>query len=96
MAGMSRLHSRTVDLAAEAEQTLGELPTYLDVDTTPVSHTIHAGTVVYVGSYAGGVFALDSETGSHVWHNPGVLGVSDFHLWSERPSTQPAARPLIV
>jgi outer membrane protein assembly factor BamB len=89
-----------VDLAAEAEQTLGELPTYLDVDTTPVAHTIHAGTVVYVGSYAGGVFALDSETGSQVWHNPGVLGVSDFHLWSERPSSQAAeespARAILV
>ena len=73
-----------VDLAAEAEQTLGELPTYLDVDTTPVAHNGRVGSVVFVGSYAGGVFALDSETGSQIWHNPGVHGVSDVYLWTER------------
>ncbi len=75
-----------VDLAAEAEQTLGELPQYLDVDTTPVAGALRAGSVVFVGSYAGGAFALDSETGSQVWHNPGVVGVSDFYLWIEHHS----------
>jgi outer membrane protein assembly factor BamB len=77
-----------VDLAAEAEQVLGELPQYLDVDTTPVAANIRAGSVVFVGSYAGGAFALDSETGTQVWHNPGVIGVSDFHLWTERASDE--------
>ncbi|HYO96295.1 MAG TPA: PQQ-binding-like beta-propeller repeat protein [Polyangiaceae bacterium] len=72
-----------VDLAAEAEQTLGELPQQLDVDTTPVPDEIDAGAVVYVGSYAGGVFALDAETGTQVWTNPGVFGVTELFLWSE-------------
>jgi outer membrane protein assembly factor BamB len=87
-----------VDLAAEAEQTLGELPQYLDVDTTPVPGTLRAGSVVFVGSYAGGAFALDSETGSQVWHNPGVIGVSDFYLWSERraESDESAQRSILV
>lgn len=76
-----------VDLAAEAEQTLGELPAQLDVDTTPVPDTIEQGTVVYVASYAGGVFALDAETGTQVWSNPGVFGVTELTLWSEPART---------
>jgi outer membrane protein assembly factor BamB len=79
-----------VDLSAEAEQTLGEVPQQLDVDTTPVPDQIEAGAVVYVGSYAGGVFALDAETGTQVWSNSGVFGVTELFLWNEpaRP-TQP-------
>ncbi len=72
-----------VDLTAEAEQTLGELPTYFDVDTTPIGDVIDAGPVVYVGSYAGGVFALDAATGVQVWSNPAVAGVSDLALWQQ-------------
>jgi outer membrane protein assembly factor BamB len=77
-----------VDLSAEAEQTLGEVPQYLDVDTTPVADEIEAGAVVYVGSYAGGVFALEAESGTQVWSNPGAAGVSELVLWR-----QPAHRP---
>ena len=77
-----------VDLSAEAEQTLGDVPQYLDVDTTPVADVIDAGAVIYVGSYAGGVFALDAESGTQLWSNPGVAGVSELVLWQ-----QPAHRP---
>lgn len=77
-----------VDLSAEAEQHLGEIPTYLDVDTTPVADLLDQGPVVYVGSYAGGVYALDAETGTQVWANPAVAGVSDLVLWQ-----QPAHAP---
>lgn len=77
-----------VDLAGEAEQQLGELPTYLDVDTTPVPDVIGQGPVVYVGSYAGGVYALDADSGTQIWSNPAAHGVSDLTLWS-----QPAQRP---
>lgn len=79
-----------VDLAAEAEGTLGELPQQLDVDTTPVPDLLELGPVVYVASYAGGVFALDAETGIQLWTNPGVFGVTHLLLWSE-PSE--ASRP---
>jgi outer membrane protein assembly factor BamB len=72
-----------VDLAAEAEQTLGEVPQQLDVDTTPVPNVLSTGPVVYVASYAGGVFALDAETGVQVWPNTAVSGVSDLTLWRE-------------
>jgi outer membrane protein assembly factor BamB len=71
------------DLAAEVEATTGEAPRYLDVDTTPVPDTIAAGPVVFVASYAGGAFALDAETGTQVWSNPAVLGVSELVSWSE-------------
>jgi outer membrane protein assembly factor BamB len=82
-----------VDLSAEAEQTLGEIPAQLDVDTTPVPDQIEAGAVVYVASYAGGVYALDSETGAQVWSNSGVFGVSDLFLWSEPARPVRAGEP---
>jgi outer membrane protein assembly factor BamB len=72
-----------VDLAAEAEQTLGEVPQQLDVDTTPVPNELPTGPVVYVANYAGGVFALDAETGVQVWTNTAVSGVNDLTLWRE-------------
>lgn len=91
-----------VDLAAEAEQTLGQLPEQLDVDTTPVPDTIAAGPVVHVASYAGGVFALDAETGTQVWANPGVYGVVELTLF-EQPAHRgqdgrllPARRSLLA
>jgi len=88
-----------VDLAAEVEATTGEAPRYLDVDTTPVPDTLHTGPVVFVGSYAGGVFALDADTGTQVWSNPGVLGVSELVLWSQPEGTSsstPARRLLLA
>lgn len=72
-----------VDLAAEVEATTGEAPQYLDVDTTPIAETIEAGPAIFVGSYAGGVFALDAETGSQIWSNPGVKGVTELTLWKQ-------------
>ncbi len=55
-----------VDLSAEAEQSAGgEALRYLDVDTTPVPDDLGAaGRVVFVASYAGGVYALDEERGA--------------------------------
>jgi outer membrane protein assembly factor BamB len=80
-----------VDLAAEVEATTGEAPRYLDVDTTPVPDVLQAGPVVFVASYSGGVFALDAETGTQVWANPGVLGVSELVRWDQPARQQPAA-----
>ena len=72
-----------VDLAAEAEQALGQVPEQLDVDSTPIPDTLAAGAVVYVSNYAAGVFALDAETGTQVWANPGVFGVTDVTLFDQ-------------
>jgi len=75
-----------VDLSAEAEQNApaGEAPRYLDVDTTPVADEIAgSGNVIYVASYAGGVYALDAETGSRVWVNDQARGVTDLVLFHE-------------
>jgi outer membrane protein assembly factor BamB len=72
-----------VDLSAEVEQAQGEVPRYLDVDTTPVLDRISVGQVVYVASYAGGVFALDAQTGSRVWVNDRAAGVANLALWQE-------------
>jgi outer membrane protein assembly factor BamB len=72
-----------VDLSAEAEHSQGDVPRYLDVDTTPVADTITAGQVVYVASYAGGVFALDAANGGRVWVNDRASGVTQLLLWEE-------------
>jgi outer membrane protein assembly factor BamB len=72
-----------VDLAAEAEQTLGQVPDQLDVDSTPIPDALPSGAVVYVSNYAAGVYALDAETGTQVWSNPGVFGVTDITLFDQ-------------
>jgi len=72
-----------VDLSAEAEEVLGDVPRYLDVDTTPVGGTIDESPVVYLGSYDGGVFALDAESGAKVWGRSEVTGVHEVVLWHE-------------
>ena len=77
-----------VDLTAEAEQLSGEQPKYLDSDATPIFDTIEAGDVIYVASFAGGVFALDAETGARIWANDRAQGVTELVLWE-----QPAHRP---
>jgi outer membrane protein assembly factor BamB len=80
-----------VDLSAEAEQSAGaEAPRYLDVDTTPVVDTIAQTRVVYVASYAGGVFALDADSGARVWANDKAVGATDLTLWDE-PMHLPSA-----
>jgi outer membrane protein assembly factor BamB len=77
-----------VDLSAEAEQSSGEGLRYLDADTTPVLDDHPQGRVVYVSSYAGGVYALDAATGARVWANDKAIGVTDMMLWTE-PSHRP-------
>lgn len=85
-----------VDLSAEAEQTLGEIPQYLDVDTTPIAHELETGAAIFVGSYEGGVFALDAQTGTQLWANTGVRGVTDLLLWTqpEHPARKGDGPPL--
>lgn len=83
-----------VDLAAEAEATAqGDRVRYLDVDTTPVVSRISSGEVVFVGSYAGGVFALDAENGTRAWVNDKAVGVTELMLW-EQPEHAPHDGPL--
>ncbi len=93
-----------VDLSAEAEQSAGpDAVRYLDVDTTPVADDLGAiGRVIFVASYAGGVFALDQERGAPVWRDEKVVGVTDLTLWRERaheakpgtPEFAPGAPPV--
>lgn len=78
-----------VDLSAEAEQSLGTVPTYLDVDTTPVWAQVGSNNAVIVGSYEGGAVALDAETGNQLWANRKVVGISDVTLWSQPAHTGP-------
>jgi outer membrane protein assembly factor BamB len=78
-----------VDLSAEAEQSLGDAPRYLDVDSTPVVNDVPGGRVVYVASYAGGVFALDAHSGSRVWVNEKAVG-ANLRTSLATPPTSPA------
>lgn len=72
-----------LDLSAEAEQLLGEVPAYLDVDTTPIAAQLDTGPAVIVASYEGGVYALDADAGTQLWTNTNVLGVYDITLWEQ-------------
>jgi outer membrane protein assembly factor BamB len=45
------------------------------------------GHVVYVSSYAGGVYALDGTTGARVWSNDKAVGVTDLMLYEEPAHT---------
>jgi outer membrane protein assembly factor BamB len=80
-----------VDLSAEAEAAGGEAPRYLDVDTTPLVDEHPNGHVVYVSSYAGGVYALDATSGARVWSNDKAIGVTDVMLFHE-PTHRPHPR----
>lgn len=82
-----------VDLSAEAEQAGGEAPRYLDVDTTPIVDVHPQGHVVYVSSYAGGIFALDATTGSRMWSNDKAIGVTDLTLFDETAHVPNASGP---
>lgn len=84
-----------VDLSAEAEQssTTGEAPRYLDVDTTPILGDVLGERVIFVASYAGGVFALDAETGARVWNNSQAAGTTELVLWSEPAHTPSSFGP---
>lgn len=80
-----------LDLSAETEQSVGsDTLRYLDVDTTPTPDDLGPlGRVVFVASYAGGVYAIDQERGVPVWKNDRVVGVSDLAVWRE-PEHAPA------
>jgi outer membrane protein assembly factor BamB len=82
-----------VDLSAEAEQTVGDAPRYLDVDTTPIVEDLPNGKVVFVASYAGGVFALDARSGARVWMNEKAVGATELTLWREPAHVARSAQP---
>ncbi len=82
-----------VDLSAEAEQAAGEAPRYLDVDTTPILDQHPQGRVVYVSSYAGGIYALDAASGARVWTNDKAIGVTDLMLFDEAAHTPHPSGP---
>ena len=91
-----------VDLAAEAEVALGEVPKHLDVDTTPISALVDGAPAVIAASYAGGVYALDASTGNQLWANTGVASTTDLTLWEQAEHRQldgdrfPARRVLMA
>lgn len=90
-----------VNLAAETEEATGDIPKYLDVDTTPEIAKTSVGTLAIFGHYVGGVFALDAKMGTIVWSNTNVRGVTDVTTWYQ-PATlhngveRPERRLLLV
>lgn len=73
----------SLDLSAEGERVPGETQRYLDVDTTPVVADVQAGHVVFVASYAAGLFELDADTGARVGSDEKVTGVTDLVMFRE-------------
>jgi len=76
----------SVDLAAESER-LGESQRYFDVDTTPVLADVPQGRVVFVASYAGGLFELDAENGTRLANDDKVLGVTALTMYRDAEHT---------
>ena len=75
---------RPYDLSAEAEQNLGDIPQYLDVDTTPIYGALDSGDAIFVASYVGGVTALEADSGTPIWDNTGVVGAYQLYYWEEK------------
>ncbi|APS00161.1 PQQ-binding-like beta-propeller repeat protein [Pajaroellobacter abortibovis] len=75
-----------VDLSLDLERTGVNDPTRcLDVDTTPViDPDFPENSPVFVASYGGGVYALNSNSGSRLWVNHHATGVTELMLWKER------------
>jgi len=85
-----------VDLAAEAEQVIGDVPKYLDVDTTPVPDVLESGPAIFVANVQGGVYCLDADTGAQIWSNTGATGVVGLVMWNQPahiPQSGPPALP---
>lgn len=84
------------DLAAEAEVSGGDEPLrYLDSDATPVLARTRDAFAVFVAGYEGGVFALDSETGSLLWRREDAKGTTELALWEEPAHTPREGGPTI-
>jgi outer membrane protein assembly factor BamB len=80
-----------VDLSAEAEALIGGVPQYLDADTTPIALELEQGPAVFVASYAGGVYALDADTGRQIWSQTDALSVTDLSYYRQAPYPAPPA-----
>ncbi len=78
-----------VDLSAEAEAVIGSVPEYLDLDSTPETGILDGTPVIYVGTYAAGVYALDAETGAMVWSNTEVRGSTSILAWRQPAHQEP-------
>jgi outer membrane protein assembly factor BamB len=73
----------SVDLSAEGERLTGETQRYLDVDTTPVVTDTAQGHVVFVASYATGLYELDAETGARIGADDKITGATDMMMFRE-------------
>lgn len=61
-----------IETALDIERRPGNVPQFLDVDTTPV---IVKGTL-YIASFTAGLYALNPANGSVVWREAGFRGVT--------------------
>ncbi len=68
-----------VDLAGEATFDGDGPPRFLDVDTTPT----RVGNELWVASYAGGLYALDAETGNVSWSDTDATGITSISMHGE-------------
>jgi len=68
------------DTAAELEPGPDGPPRFADVDTTPLV----IDELVYIASFAGGVYALERASGSVVWRNEELTGVTSIAQATDR------------
>jgi len=65
-----------IETALDVELRPGNLPRFLDVDTTPV---MREGTL-FVASFTAGLYALDATNGTVEWRDPSMKGVTGLAL----------------
>lgn len=61
-----------LETALDVELRPGNVPQFLDVDTTPV---LRAGTL-YIASFTAGLYALDADSGTVQWRDASLTGVT--------------------
>jgi outer membrane protein assembly factor BamB len=59
------------DTSVDVDAPDGGRPQFVDVDTTPIV----ADGELYIASFAGGLYALDPESGTVAWHDQTLTGV---------------------
>lgn len=65
-----------IETAIDVEIQAGDVPKFLDVDTTPV---IYRGTL-FIASFAAGLYALDAVSGTVEWRDPSLKTVTGLAI----------------
>ena len=78
-----------IDTSVDIDTTAGDAPDFFDVDTTPAV----IDDIVYVASFTGGLYALKRNSGTVLWREPSLSGVTELSASADQQSLYLAGRP---